>query len=54
MDINRDIQIGDKMLATRDIYFCDDTLHKKGDIIVVTKDTLAYFQLRYFNYEKQS
>lgn len=36
--------IGDKVVAVRDIQFSDDSWHKKGQEIMVTASTVSYFQ----------
>ena len=45
MQLEADVTIGSKVRACRKVWFCDNTFHEKGEVIVVDKDNLAYFQL---------
>jgi hypothetical protein len=49
---NSRIKPGSTVLAMRDMHFGDGTIHKDGDVILVSEDTLAYFRLNCngFNY----
>ena len=45
MQLEADVTIGSKVRACRKVWFCDNTFHEKGEVIVVDKDNLAYFRL---------
>ena len=45
MQLEADVTIGSKVRACRKVWFYDNTFHEKGEVIVVDKDNLAYFQL---------
>lgn len=43
---------GDTAVATQDIDFCDNTKHVTGQQIVVTEDTVSYYNVWHTIYEK--
>ena len=45
----------DSVICLATIKFCDGAMHKKGDVITITEETLAYYNLhtdKYAIYEK--
>lgn len=47
-------QVGDIALSLHYVPFSDGTCHNKGERIVVTKETFAYFNVMQKEYEKVS
>ena len=35
--------VNDVVKCIKDVHFCDNTDHKRGQVYTVTKDTLSYF-----------
>lgn len=42
---------GDKVECLRNVYFIDDTFHLKGDILEVTEETEAYYNVMRKDYK---
>ena len=42
---NSNVHVGTVVIALCNHYFCDNTMHRKDEEIVVSKDTLAYYRM---------
>lgn len=42
---NAHLKVGERVICTRDVKFCDGTSHKRGNTYTVEPDTQAYFSL---------
>ena len=42
---NSEVKVGTVVVALRNMYFCDNTMHKAGERIVVSEETLAYYRM---------
>ena len=50
MNMNNQVNIGDRVTPIRDIEFMDGSLHKAGHFYLVMENTLSYFRINHKDY----